>query len=344
MARIIFGVQGEGMGHAMRSAILIEHLLKKNKIKIFAGNRAYKYLSSKFKDVNKIESQNIAYKDNKANILGTIGLNLKKSKKFMESYSKIKKAIKSFKADIIITDYEAITNLAARSSKCRHISIDNQNDVTFLKSNPKLKELFSYRNTRDVTKLFTAGADVYLIYSIDGRKDTKKRKYLGNLIKDKIRKQKAKYGDHIFVYQTSKSNTKLLDILKETDEKYVIYGFNKDKKDKNITFRKFNDTIYYRDFSQCKAIIAGGGLTTITEAIYLKKPILSIPIKGQFEQVFNARTIEGKGFGMEIEEADKDKIDEFLKNLEKYKKNLEKYKGMSNEEILKKIDKVISSG
>ena len=342
MARIIFGVQGEGLGHAMRSAILISHLQKNHQVKVFAGNRAYDYLSGKFKDVNEIESQNILYKNNKAVVLGTILLNIKKGKKFVVSYNKIRKAIKDFNPDVIISDFELLTHLAARSCNAKHISIDNQNDLTYKKTKPKADELVSFMNARNITRFFSSGADIYLIYSLRPGRDSKNRKYLGNLIKDKVRAEKPRYGNHVFVYQTSDSHGDLLKIFKKIDEKFIIYGFNKKSKDKNLVFRKFNDTIYHKDFSQAKALIVGGGLTTITEAIYMKKPILSIPIKGQFEQTYNARTIEELGFGKYLKDVTKEDIEEFLVNLTMYRKNLRKYKGMSNEQIFKKIDSILS--
>ena len=52
MATIIYGVLGEGMGHATRSSAVIEYLLKKgHHVHIFTSNRAVDFLSKKFKNV-----------------------------------------------------------------------------------------------------------------------------------------------------------------------------------------------------------------------------------------------------------------------------------------------------
>ena len=152
---------------------------------------------------------------------------------------------------------------------------------------------------------------------------------------------KPKKMDHVFIYQTSKSDETLLKILNKIDCKFIVYGFNVDKVVKNVTFRIFNDKHYYTDFAHAKAVIVNGGLTTITEAIYLKKPVLAIPIRGQFEQVFNAKTIEDLGLGLYIKRTSEEGINKFLNNLDNYSKNLSKYSGMNNERILKKIDKEI---
>ena len=55
---------------------------------------------------------------------------------------------------------------------------------------------------------------------------------------------------------------------------------------------------YAKTLAGCKAVIAGGGHQTISEAIYLGKPILAIPQRGQYEQRLNAFMAEAGGFGM----------------------------------------------
>jgi len=55
MAKILYGVCGEGLGHAIRSEILINYLKNKNyEIRIVAGGKAYNYLSDEFPFVEEI--------------------------------------------------------------------------------------------------------------------------------------------------------------------------------------------------------------------------------------------------------------------------------------------------
>jgi UDP:flavonoid glycosyltransferase YjiC (YdhE family) len=39
---------------------------------------------------------------------------------------------------------------------------------------------------------------------------------------------------------------------------------------------------YLEELKACKAIIATAGFTLMSEALYLKKPYLALPLKGQF--------------------------------------------------------------
>ena len=44
-------------------------------------------------------------------------------------------------------------------------------------------------------------------------------------------------------------------------------------------------------------MITGGGFSLLSEAVALRKPVLSLPLHGQFEQTMNARYLERDGFG-----------------------------------------------
>ena len=148
-------------------------------------------------------------------------------------------------------------------------------------------------------------------------------------------------GDHVLVYQTSTSNSKLIEILKDINENFIVYGFDMEKVDKNLTYRKFNEDRFFNDLGSCKAVLANGGFTLISESIYLKKPVLSIPVKGQFEQIMNAIYLERLGYGEYHEELEIDVVQDFLSKLDIYNNSLLSYHQDGNKDILKEIDSLI---
>ena len=62
--RIFYSICGEGMGHAIRSSVILEHLIKKYDVYIFSSDRAYKFLSEKFDNVFEIGGFNTVYENN----------------------------------------------------------------------------------------------------------------------------------------------------------------------------------------------------------------------------------------------------------------------------------------
>ena len=158
------------------------------------------------------------------------------------------------------------------------------------------------------------------------------------VLREEIMKLEPVEGEHVLVYQTAESSINLMEELKKLDYKFIVYGFNKDEVDENLTYRSFNEEQIFEDMRTAKAIIVNGGFTMISEAIYLKKPIYSTPAHKNFEQILNGFYVEKLGFGESHDDLDVKKIESFLANLDKYQENLNKVEPWDNTEILKDLD------
>jgi len=344
MTKILYGVCGEGLGHASRTRILINYLKEKNyDIKIVAGGKAYKLLSKEFDNVYQCEWPTVQYKNNKVKIVHTLLRFFYRTIAISsKNFFAIRRLIKEFKPDILMTDAEPTSFYAAFFSKIKRISIDNPQVLLYRKYKVKFTEIPACLFLRFVLKVSLFNADKYIIYDFSSEQiKDKKVLFLKPLIQEGIRKQKSMRQDHIFVYQTSISNENLFEILKRIDEKFVIYGMNRNLIDKNLEYKKFNEKDFYRDIASAKAVITNGGFTVISEALYLKKPIFCIPIKHQFEQILNGRFVEGLGAGVSHPKFDENKIKNFLKNLKEYEKNLGPYNPGNQKETLKTIEEEI---
>jgi uncharacterized protein (TIGR00661 family) len=65
----------------------------------------------------------------------------------------------------------------------------------------------------------------------------------------------------------------------------------------NLRYRPFSEAGFIADLASARAVVAGGGFTLMGEAVFLHKPMLAVPVGGQFEQVLNARYLEKLGYG-----------------------------------------------
>lgn len=344
MAKILYGVAGEGLGHAVRSRVVIEHLRKNHKVRIVSAAKAYDYLSRFFK-VEKIDYFKIVYRKNKAAYLLTFLNNLLRLPLIELRGLKILKIIKDFKPNIIITDFEPYVDYFAFFKKIPVLSIDNQHIIAKADyKNIPGKYKFDSFITKFIIKFFIIKANKYFINTFYNIKANKQNTFfIDPLLRKEIIKLKPNYKNHILVYQTSSSNRKLIEELKKINEKFIVYGFYESKNLGNVTLKDISEKEFLKDLESCKAVITNGGFTLITEALYLKKPILSIPIRKQYEQTLNAIYLERLGYGMFAKETSKEIIEKFIKNIPKYKHELKKYKKYNNKEALKKIDNAIKS-
>jgi len=343
--RIIYSVCGEGMGHAIRGRVLLNHLTKNNEVHIFASDRAYDYLSAHFDNVYKIGGFNTVYEDNtvqntKTFIKGMKDLpgDLKKSLRLMYSVAK------AVKPQIIISDFEFYSNLLSKVLRVPLISLDNMHVLTQAELDVPRKFRTDRIAAESVVRSFIQMPTFYLItsYFYPPIKNSTKTKYFPPVLRDAIMGLEPYNGEHVLVYQTSDSNERLLDILKEFDDEFIVYGFHRDERDENLLFKSFNEDEFFTDLSQARAVIANGGFTLISEALYLGKPVLSVPVKKQFEQTLNALYLERLGYGEFREDLEREDIENFLSKLDEYRKNIHlKFSHDQNQSIIEELDFLI---
>ncbi|KAF0124211.1 MAG: teichoic acid biosynthesis-like protein, partial [Elusimicrobia bacterium] len=77
MARILYGVSGEGSGHATRSKEIISGLVKKHRVKVLAYGKSYDLLKDYF-DTQKIYGLHLYYRDGSVDYLRTALANLRR--------------------------------------------------------------------------------------------------------------------------------------------------------------------------------------------------------------------------------------------------------------------------
>lgn len=340
---ILYGVCGEGFGHSSRALIIADLLQRMNhKVLIVTYGKAYDVLKSRF-DTLKIKGFSITTKKGVVKKRETVKVNIRNVKNDLLSAKRIRKAVKDFKPDLCMADMETTVPIIAYWYKLPLISIDNQHRLTNLNIKIPKRYYKDFIIAKSIVKAFIHDADYYIITSFINAKIRKKNTFIvPPIIRPEVMKLRPTRGNRLLVYLSQK-NDDVIKVLKELDEKFIVYGYNENKRDENIEF-KTKDS-FLDDLKSCKAIIATAGFTLISEALYLKKPYFAMPFKGQFEQVLNALFLKSSGMGDYSDDAKKEKIKTFIRNIDKYEKILDKYKIQKGllEKTLQQVLKQVSA-
>ncbi|WP_304129767.1 MJ1255/VC2487 family glycosyltransferase [Methanobrevibacter smithii] len=337
---IFYCICGEGMGHAIRSSVIIDRIKDKYDVYIFSSDRAYKYLNEKFDNVYKIGGFNTVYINNKVNNTKTLINALKRNPlNIKEGYEELYKKARKLSPDVIVTDFEIYATMVSKLLSIPLISLDNIHMITQTAIDYPPKHQGEMLKAKGVIKSYVIKPKIHILTSFFYPKiKPKKRAVLyPPVIREDILKLKPTIEDHIIVYQTSKESVKLVEQLKSLNEKFIVYGFNKDEVDENLTYKLFNENEFYNDLASAKAVICNGGFTFISEAISLKKPIYSVPAIGNFEQTLNGFYVQKLGYGEYHEEMSPKKVEKFLKRLPKYQEKLAKVKKTNNDGIVNEL-------
>ena len=150
-------------------------------------------------------------------------------------------------------------------------------------------------------------------------------------------------ADHIVVYLTSGFES-FLNILKSFPrEKFLVYGYDRQEKRGNAVYKSFSRAGFLEDLAACKAVIATAGFTLMTEAFYLRKPYLALPMRGQFEQELNAYWLAKLKYGMNLRRIRSEAIGNFLYRVPDFKEQLSQYRAADNRAIKDKLGELLDN-
>ncbi|MDO8516820.1 MAG: glycosyltransferase family protein [Nanoarchaeota archaeon] len=340
---ILYGVSGEGFGHSSRALVVIKFLESNgHRVKILTYGKAFEVLKDKF-DCIEIHGLHLALEQGQVKKGKTVLNNLLNFPRNFIKIRKLNRFMKNFRPDICISDFEPLSCMISLSYGLPLISIGNHQILTKTKTNIQKpsKHYPDYLLVKTITYCLSPHADFYIITSfLETLKKTKNSFLVAPIIREDVRNLKPCEKDKILVYLYANQSSDLFNMLKKVNQKFVIYGMNITKKDENLEFKTKES--FLEDLGECKAIIAHGGFSLISEAIYLKKPYFAIPQKGQFEQTFNALSLAKYKFGKFSENINQKNISEFLANLEEYKMNLNNYNCNCNyDEVYMTLDKIL---
>jgi uncharacterized protein (TIGR00661 family) len=347
---ILYGIPGEGMGHATRSKVVIDHLLSRgHSVIAVSSGRAFQYLNKVFPGkVVEIKGFYFAYKNGVVSKSATFLSNLKAGpRNLIHNTSKKLQIERSFKADVVISDFESFSYFFAKAHKLPLISIDNMQvmDRCELDIDISPGEKANYRLAKNIVKGKVPGCDHYFISIFFGARIKKKNTSLvPPIVRSAIQEVKPSREDHILMYQTSSSLNNVKEILQQMPrERFYVYGMNQDRKEGNVVFKPFSEAGFISDLSKAKAVIANGGFSLISEAVYLKKPVYSFPIRNQFEQWMNAAYIERMGYGRHFESLGADNLKAFLYDLPDFEQALSGYVQEGNRILFEELDKKLQA-
>jgi uncharacterized protein (TIGR00661 family) len=349
--RILYGVVGEGMGHAIRSRVVLDALARRHEIEVVVSGRAHDYLKaieSERLGVNRIWGLSLVYEDNRVRNFQTVLANLKGALVaggWPENIRAFFDLAERFRPEVVVSDFESWSYLFARANGIPVISIDNQQIVSRCEIPPEVTEGHEAEAqlTRAIVKAKLPGCLHYLVTTFFYPPVVRPRTTLvPPILRPEVLAAHPEDGGHLLVYQTSTSDTSLLDHLRATGIECRIYGVRRgiraEEREGSLRFRPFSDAGFVEDLRTARGVVANGGFTLLGEAVYLHRPVLSVPVGKQFEQVLNARYLEREGYGMAADAVDAKTLGRFLERIPDLRRNLEGYRQDGNALLLSRLD------
>lgn len=282
--KILYAIQGTGNGHLSRARDIIPILQQKGELDILvSGIQADVELPYPVKYTFKGLSFIFGKK-------GGIDLVATYKKSNLKQLYKEIKSLPVENYDLVINDFEPVSAWACKMKHKTCIGLSHQAAVINKKSpKPKKKDLVGkavLHNYAPVTEAYGFHFGMY------------DKNIFTPVIRGQVRAARAGNKDHFTVYLPAYSDERIIKVLSEIKKiNWQVFSKHskKEYREKNVHIRPVNNDDFIESFINCSGVLCGAGFETPAEALFLKKKLMVIPMKGQYEQQCNAAALKDMG-------------------------------------------------
>jgi uncharacterized protein (TIGR00661 family) len=347
--KILYGVNGEGMGHATRSQVVIESLLERHQVHVVASGAAYKYLSGVLPDVEEILGAKFVMEDGEIRRWATVRRNLTDvGEGAPASIRRWIEMTRSWRPDAVVTDFEPLSAMYARVGRVPLIAVDNINMLDRCVHDAEIYDGHrdDFTIARAVTRSMVPNAVNYLVTTFFYPKLAKGQTTLvPPILRKAIIDAEPETGEHLVIYSSGEENA--LAALRASGIPCRVYGMRggpaEGTTDGNLEFKPRSNEGFVEDLRTARGVVAGGGFSLMSESVYLGKPMLAMPLLGQFEQLMNSRYLEREGYGVSAMELTPEILGRFTDGLDDFEKRLAGYEQQGNDETLRAVEERVEA-
>ncbi len=283
--KILYAIQTTGNGHYTRAKEIISILEKRVVVDIVFSGPENKLLISDHRVINHYKGLTLYYtKKGKINWVKTLFKN-----NFIRAMIDIVQC-DTTAYDLVINDFEPITAWSCYLKNRKCVSLSNQYAML---SDKDFNKSFKNKLTFFLIKYFAPTNKGYGFHLIN-----RKKNIFQPVIQSKIKRMKVSVKEHFLVYLPNYSLEKLIQFFAHLESyNWVIFSPNVTKSStlNNIKLEQFNEDKFIKKIVSCKGVISSSGFSTLSEVLYLNKPLLTIPVHSHIEQVYNSLIIENLG-------------------------------------------------
>jgi uncharacterized protein (TIGR00661 family) len=350
--KILYGICGHGMGHAMRSAVVAKHLEQAgHDLLLMSSGGSLDYLAKRWPGrTAPIVGFGAAVAKNKVSVVDSLLKNVRIQERALGSHVVEFLTAQSFAPDLVISDFDPWTARYATLLAVPLVAVDNFHFLSRCTHEPSIvaSDRFVSALLGAVVQEMIPRASHYFVTTFVYAPPSKPNTSLHlPILRDEIVQAKsAVQGDHVVVYFNNKADhVTLIRGLEQVGVPCRVYGLRvkEEMHSSNVTVCPFSDEGFIRDLATSRAVVGGAGFTLMTEAIHLGKPMLAIPFDGQAEQILNANYLARLGWGERCAQLTPDALRGFLDRSPAYAERLRTFVHDGNAELFRSIDARIAA-
>ena len=339
MARIAIGVCGEGRGHATRILTLIERLPPGHEIRVFTSADAFEMVSRRFPAdgpvrVTEIPGLTFHYTAGRLDELRTIAAGVDFwFREFGPLISRLEEELRSFDADLVLTDFEPAVARAAGRPGIPVASIDHQHflvayDLGMLPRTLQWRAAFNGLAVR-CYRIRARATVISAFFRPPLRPGWRHAIQVGPLLRTSLVAATPTAGDYLVSYLRRHTPRATLDSLADCGLPVRVYGLGTRESFGGLSFHDIDERRFVEDLAGCRALVSAAGNQLIGETLHLGKPMLVLPEKNHVEQSINSHFLAAMGAGTfhHLEDLSPEHVRDFVAGLDRFAAGAAAYRG-----------------
>ena len=310
MAKIFYGLAGEGRGHATRATTITEHLRREHEVVLFAPDQAFAMLSSRYRHVDgvevvEIEGPRFRYDrhgrvDKLRTALSTFGY----MTRLRRIVGTVVRRMRIDRPDLCITDFDPVVPRAAETLEVPYVSVDHQHFlvVSDFSALPRRSRRWAAAMS-PLVRAYYRRQQTSIVSSFHfpplKRRWRDRVVQTGVLLRPEMEHATPEHGSHLCVYLRRFATPAVLGALKASGIEARIYGVGDHGRDGNLVFQSIDERRFLEDLATCRGLVSTAGNQLVGEAHWLGKPVLAMPEPGNEEQSINAWFVSHSGAGVQ---------------------------------------------
>lgn len=315
--KVCFTIQGEGRGHFTQALAMREMLQRRGHevVAVIAGTNGSRPLPDYARTAFGVPLQSMfspgfQFKVGRGvSVLGSVGEAIRRLPELRQSLHQLDETVARTKPDIIVNFLEAATGISRLLGRTRVpvLVLGHQfmlGHPRFIRSNHARTQQMGFRNFVNLV----GSRSSRLALSFYQADDLPRKKLF--VCPPILRRQlfeltDVRPGDYLLVYILNHGYAPDIERWSAQNPGVPIHCFYdkpgapaEEPKTPSLTFHKLHGEKFLQMMAGCRAVVCTAGFESVSEAAYLGKPVLMIPVQNHIEQYLNALDAVAAGLGL----------------------------------------------
>jgi len=282
--KILYAMQGTGNGHLSRARDIIPILQENNELDLLiSGVQADVELPYPVK--YKFNGLGFIFGEN-----GGVDLVETYKKNYLKVLFSEINSLPVQDYDLVINDFEPVSAWACYLNNVKCISLSHQSAVLNKKApQPHDLDIIGKAILSNYAPSTTKYGFHFKSYD---------ENIFTPVIRQQVREKQIENKGHYTVYLPSYDDKRILKVLTQFEDTHWQVFSKHNKKvieEKNIIIWPINNEAFIESMATSEGVLCGAGFETPAEALFMKKKLMVIPMKGQYEQQCNAAALREMG-------------------------------------------------